>query len=220
MNLGEGGKSVISLAGLGKLSPNMIMLGFKRDWMRDAEGTSQYLDVLMAGLDARLSIGILRVKNGFDYSKVIGSEQVIDQKKEAKDKKKKEKEAKKAAKSKDKKKGGKAEEAPKVPGPDAIRTVASLKVEDELQVQTPNRRKVSVFRGTDGNVLDRKHLAGLQMFQNKKYTGFIDVWWLYDDGGLTLLLPYILTTRKQFANCKLRVFGLANKANELDREQR
>jgi hypothetical protein len=28
-----------------------------------------------------------------------------------------------------------------------------------------------------------------------KRKGTIDVWWLYDDGGLTLLLPYILTTR-------------------------
>jgi hypothetical protein len=28
--------------------------------------------------------------------------------------------------------------------------------------------------------------------------GFIDVYWLYDDGGLTLLMPYILTTRKKY----------------------
>ena len=48
----------------------------------------------------------------------------------------------------------------------------------------------------------------------------MDVWWLYDDGGLTLLLPYILTTRQKFAGCKLRVFTLANKMDELDRETR
>lgn len=57
-------------------------------------------------------------------------------------------------------------------------------------------------------------------FQNKKRTGTIDVWWLYDDGGLTLLLPYILTTRDQFVDCSLRVFTLANKRDELDRETR
>ena len=56
--------------------------------------------------------------------------------------------------------------------------------------------------------------------QEKQHTGTIDVWWLYDDGGMTLLLPYILTTRKNFKNCSLRVFSLANKAAELDREQR
>ena len=56
--------------------------------------------------------------------------------------------------------------------------------------------------------------------QGPKLSGNIDVWWLYDDGGLTLLLPYILTTRHMFADCKLRVFTLANKKDELDRETR
>ena len=46
------------------------------------------------------------------------------------------------------------------------------------------------------------------------------MWWLYDDGGLTLLLPYILATRQQFSGCQLRVFSLANRKDELDRETR
>ena len=61
------------------------------------------------------------------------------------------------------------------------------------------------------------------MFQPKKLnerSGSIDVWWLYDDGGLTLLLPYILSTRMVFRQCQLRVFSLANKAEELDKETR
>lgn len=44
--------------------------------------------------------------------------------------------------------------------------------------------------------------------------------WLYDDGGLTLLLPHILKTRKQFKHCKLRVFKLANQNDQLDMETR
>ena len=46
------------------------------------------------------------------------------------------------------------------------------------------------------------------------------MWWLYDDGGLTLLLPYILTTRSHWAGCQLRIFALANRKDELDMEQR
>ena len=46
------------------------------------------------------------------------------------------------------------------------------------------------------------------------------MWWLFDDGGLTLLIPYILTTRKQYSDCTLRIFALANKNDELDMEQR
>ena len=44
--------------------------------------------------------------------------------------------------------------------------------------------------------------------------------YLYLFIGLTLLLPYIINNRKKFANCKLRVFTLANKQDELDFEHR
>lgn len=57
-------------------------------------------------------------------------------------------------------------------------------------------------------------------FQRKHKKGTIDVWWLYDDGGLTLLLPYIISTRRNWSNSKLRVFALANKNSELEYEQR
>merc|ERR1719347_1943137 len=63
-------------------------------------------------------------------------------------------------------------------------------------------------------------MVDVNQFQVCRRTGNIDVWWLYDDGGLTLLLPYILTTRRQFSSCKLRIFTLANKKEELDRETR
>lgn len=38
--------------------------------------------------------------------------------------------------------------------------------------------------------------------------------------GLTLLLPYIISTRRNWNTCKLRVFALANKNSELEFEQR
>lgn len=68
--------------------------------------------------------------------------------------------------------------------------------------------------------IPKEILMAVDMFQRKQKKGTIDVWWLYDDGGLTLLLPYILTTRNQWSGCKLRVFALANKKDQLDREQR
>ena len=77
-----------------------------------------------------------------------------------------------------------------------------------------------MFRGSDGNRLENNVVASIQQFQATKRTGNIDVWWLYDDGGLTLLLPHIIKTRKQFKDCKIRVFSLANKASQLDLETR
>ncbi|KAK7115937.1 solute carrier family 12 member 3-like [Littorina saxatilis] len=53
-----------------------------------------------------------------------------------------------------------------------------------------------------------------------KHNGTIDVWWLFDDGGLGLLLPYILSSRKQWRECKLRVFCAGTKRSNLDEDQR
>ena len=40
----------------------------------------------------------------------------------------------------------------------------------------------------------------------------IDIYWLYDDGGLTLLVPHILHTRRLYADCRMRLFFLCSKA--------
>lgn len=68
----EGAKNCITMAGLGKLSPNMILMGFRSDWRQNLELTSQYVNTMFCGFGQRLSVTILRVKDGFDYSTVIG----------------------------------------------------------------------------------------------------------------------------------------------------
>ena len=54
----------------------------------------------------------------------------------------------------------------------------------------------------------------------KKLEGTIDIYWLYDDGGLTLLLPYILSTRTKYSRNKLRIFFLSNKVEKIQEETR
>uniref|UniRef100_A0A7N6BQL1 Solute carrier family 12 member 1 n=1 Tax=Anabas testudineus TaxID=64144 RepID=A0A7N6BQL1_ANATE len=54
--------------------------------------------------------------------------------------------------------------------------------------------------------MNERLLEASTQFKKKLPKGTIDVWWLFDDGGLTLLLPYILTTRKKWKDCKLRIF--------------
>ncbi|MGH0138094.1 UNVERIFIED_CONTAM: hypothetical protein FKN15_008407 [Acipenser sinensis] len=44
------------------------------------------------------------------------------------------------------------------------------------------------------------------IFQGKQGKKAIDVYWIYDDGGLTLLIPYLLTRKKRWRQCKVRVF--------------
>merc|ERR1712106_824678 len=190
-DLSAGAKSMMTISGLGKLSPNLVMMGFKGNWNQDLAGLNEYVEIMYTAFDLRLSFAILRCKEGLDFSSHIASEQQI------------------------------------------VREVAVEKGEDSDGEEDKNAtlapepakqktRKVStaVFRGSDGNRLDNNVVASIQQFQATKRTGNIDVWWLYDDGGLTLLLPHIIKTRKQFKDCKIRVFSLANKASQLDLETR
>jgi len=184
----------MTLVGLGKLSPNMVLIGFKNNWKQDLVGIHQYLDIMYAAFDLKLSFAILRCKDGLDFSKQIASEQQIVREVPLE-------------KLGDEHSDEENEEKPKglVPPPPPKKT-----------------RKIStaVYRGADGNRLDNNVVANIQQFQAKQRHGFIDVWWLYDDGGLTLLVPHILKTRKQFKHCKLRVFTLANHNDQLDLETR
>lgn len=39
--------------------------------------------------------------------------------------------------------------------------------------------------------------------------GTIDVWWIVHDGGLLMLLPFLLKQCRTWRNCKLRIFTVA-----------
>jgi solute carrier family 12 sodium/potassium/chloride transporter 2 len=73
---------------------------------------------------------------------------------------------------------------------------------------------INIQRDPQGNDLPAEVLNSICRFRIKQKRGTIDVWWLYDDGGLSMLLPHILTTRSNWANSKLRVFCLADTNEE------
>lgn len=50
-----------------------------------------------------------------------------------------------------------------------------------IQVETLNN--TVVFRGLDGQPLNKGIVNNLTQFQRSQRKGNIDVWWLYDDGG-------------------------------------
>lgn len=72
----------------------------------------------------------------------------------------------------------------------------------------------------DDHQINGLSIENMLIFKRKQFKGFIDVWWLYDDGGLTMLLPYIISTRQDWSNCKLRVFALATNKNDIEMEER
>lgn len=82
-----------------------------------------------------------------------------------------------------------------------------------------NGRKNTPFPTIDANV-PKELLTQLGIFHSATHNGTIDVWWLYDDGGLTILIPYILSLRSQWSRCKIRIFALTNHQMELEVEEK
>uniref|UniRef100_A0A8D2PZE9 Solute carrier family 12 member 2 n=1 Tax=Zosterops lateralis melanops TaxID=1220523 RepID=A0A8D2PZE9_ZOSLA len=121
-DLRDGGQYLMQAAGLGRMRPNTLVVGFKKNWrqsdMRDVE---TYINLFHDAFDVQYGVVVIRLKEGLDIS----------------------------------------------------------------------------------------HLQGQGMtyfFQKKQGKSNIDVWWLFDDGGLTLLIPYLITTKKKWKDCKIRVF--------------
>nr|XP_033779076.1 LOW QUALITY PROTEIN: solute carrier family 12 member 3-like [Geotrypetes seraphini] len=61
--------------------------------------------------------------------------------------------------------------------------------------------------------------AASPIFQSQQSKRTIDVYWLSDDGGLTLLIPYLLTARKRWSQCKVRVF-ISGHLSTMEEEQK
>ncbi|KAJ6240776.1 solute carrier family 12 [Anaeramoeba flamelloides] len=75
------------------------------------------------------------------------------------------------------------------------RIVDSDEFVDIINLGIQKKFGVTIFRNMEKMDFSQKHL------------GTIDVYWLSDDGGLTLLLGYLLTRHKQWKNSNLRVFS-------------
>ncbi|XP_022110096.1 solute carrier family 12 member 4-like isoform X1 [Acanthaster planci] len=54
-----------------------------------------------------------------------------------------------------------------------------------------------------------KNINNFPSNKDKFESGTIDVWWIVHDGGMLVLLPFLLRQHKVWKNCKLRIFTVA-----------
>lgn len=66
---------------------------------------------------------------------------------------------------------------------------------------------------------EKEQLYSPILFRGRQ-KGTIDVWWLADDGGLTILIPYILSLNSAWKDCKLRIVVPASTRNIKNNEVR
>ncbi|XP_058809410.1 bumetanide-sensitive sodium-(potassium)-chloride cotransporter isoform X2 [Phymastichus coffea] len=193
----DGATSLMQACGLGKLRPNVLLMGYKSDWLVcPRRSLVEYFNVMHKALDMHIAVAILRVDGGLDYDNA-----------EQQDAKR----PLKIPKNQSFSQLSQASSASDVsmPGSPTPRRSPRAAQPDADKPEAPS------VTASAGDLL-----LSSSRFHRKQRKGTIDVWWLYDDGGLTLLLPYIVSTRRNWASCKLRVFALANRQSELEYEQR
>ncbi|XP_067352021.1 solute carrier family 12 member 1 isoform X2 [Channa argus] len=197
-NFREGAERLLQASGLGRMKPNTLMIGFKRNWRTaGAEEVHNYVGVLHDAFDFEYGTVILRMNQGLDVSHIIEAEE----------------EMLRAAREQQEL------ENEMMTNGEKPRGLFRKSRKSSQQVLTT---RVSVCSPPPPQVakMNERLLEASTQFKKKQPKGTIDVWWLFDDGGLTLLLPYILTTRKKWKDCKLRVFVAGQPGrSDLDKQE-
>ncbi|XP_041034349.1 solute carrier family 12 member 1 isoform X2 [Carcharodon carcharias] len=199
-NLRDGVKCLLQASGLGRMKPNTLVIGYKRDWRTTtSQDVENYVGILHDAFDFEYGLMILRISQGLDISCILQIQEELQRKEQ-------EKLALEAAK-RDEQEDGK-------------QGIRSLKFLNKAVKYSSNTLDGSRQMGTPppGNFNQRLLDASTQ-FQKNQGKGTIDVWWLFDDGGLTILIPYLLTTRKKWCGCKLRIF-IGGKLDSINEEKR
>ncbi|XP_022086932.1 solute carrier family 12 member 2-like isoform X2 [Acanthaster planci] len=203
--LRAGAQALMQIGGLGKIRPNTIIMGFLGRWKTEkSQYVNDYVGIIHDAFDLNLGVGILRIKESFDVSSALNTPGFSDY----------------------------VEGAEKVPEIKVESMVSSIKEEEKegeevaepSATEPPNSpvgTKISMFDSTaliKGKPIDDV-IKSMQKFQEKMPKGNIDVWWLLDDGGLTLLIPHLLSMKSNWEKCKLRVFATTGKKEQIDRER-
>lgn len=72
----SGARALMQASGIGKLKPNILLMGYKNDWRTCEPRTelSQYFNTIHKALDIHLAVAILRMPKGLDYSSILGDD--------------------------------------------------------------------------------------------------------------------------------------------------
>ncbi|XP_021146284.2 solute carrier family 12 member 3 [Columba livia] len=169
-DLRSGVQMLIQAAGLGRMRPNTLVLGYKRNWQTASpQSLEDYVGILHDAFDFKYGICLMRMKDGLNVSRVMQAH-----------------------------------------------------VNPTFEAAEHSKENGASSRAALGTA-DPTALAGEQqantVFQSEQGKKTIDIYWLFDDGGLTLLIPYLLGRKKRWGKCKIRVF-VGGQINRMDEERK
>nr|XP_055063005.1 solute carrier family 12 member 2 isoform X1 [Misgurnus anguillicaudatus] len=208
-DLRQGTQYLLQATGLGRLKPNTLVVGFKNDWrIGDMKDVETYISIIHDAFDYQYGVVILRLAEGLDISHIQGQDESsamkdvvvsVDMNKDSD--------------------GDSSKPSSKATSLQNSPAVQKDEDDDGRSHSQPLLKKDKKSPTLPLNVMDQQLLDASQQFQKKQGKGTVDVWWLFDDGGLTLLIPYLITNKKKWKDCKIRVF-IGGKINRIDHDRR
>ncbi|KAM9820993.1 solute carrier family 12 member 2 [Neosynchiropus ocellatus] len=212
----QGSQYLLQAAGLGRLKPNTLVLGFKNDW-RDGDmmNVETYITMIHDAFDFQFGAVVLRLKEGLDVSHIQGQDDLLSSQEKSSG-------MKDVIVSIDTSKDSDADSSKPSSKATSVQNSPAVQKDDDDDGKAPTQpllKKDKKSPTVPLNVSDQRLLEASQQFQKKQGKGTVDVWWLFDDGGLTLLIPYLLTNKKRWKDCKIRVF-IGGKINRIDHDRR
>ncbi|XP_032139831.1 solute carrier family 12 member 3 isoform X2 [Sapajus apella] len=171
-DLRSGAQILMQAAGLGRMKPNILVVGFKKNWQLAHPATVEdYIGILHDAFDFNYGVCVMRMREGLNMSRMMQAH---------------------------------------------INPVFDP-AEDRKEASARGARpSVSGVLDPKALVLEEQASTIFQSEQGKKT---IDIYWLFDDGGLTLLIPYLLHRKKRWSKCRIRVF-VGGQINRMDQERR
>ncbi|XP_074895490.1 solute carrier family 12 member 3 isoform X2 [Buteo buteo] len=166
-DLRSGVQMLIQAAGLGKMRPNILVLGYKRNWQTASpQSLEDYVGILHDAFDFKYGMCLMRMKEGLNVSRVMQAH-----------------------------------------------------VNPTFEAAEHPEENGTGGRAAPGTGLQDQEEQASTIFQSEQGKKTIDIYWLFDDGGLTLLIPYLLGRKKRWGKCKIRVF-VGGQINRMDEERK
>ncbi|XP_031192838.1 solute carrier family 12 member 3 isoform X2 [Mastomys coucha] len=171
-DLRSGSQILMQASGLGRMKPNILVVGFKKNWQSAHPATMEdYIGILHDAFDFNYGVCVLRMREGLNVSEAL-----------------------------------QAHNNPMFDPREGGRGASNRRT----------RPSVSGMAAPEALVQEEQASTIFQSEQGKKT---IDIYWLFDDGGLTLLIPYLLHRKKRWGKCKIRVF-VGGQINRMDEERK
>ncbi|XP_065666416.1 solute carrier family 12 member 2 isoform X4 [Hydra vulgaris] len=193
-SFGGGARCLLQAVGLGKLKPNTLIMGYMHCWQKvDVHRVNEYFQIIDDALELNYGIGIVRFNSPNDTNGLIGeneqNEVVAPNEKNE------------VVSIKEKNGAIAKKDINGLLKPNETKNVPDILFKNSFEFLNEEKRKLQSPTSISGVVTN--------LFSPKS-KGTIDVWWLYDDGGLTILVPHILSLHSKWKGCKLRIFTPAS----------